>query len=104
MIKYYLRNFLQVDNPNFCEENPEGCCYDNICSVEGDSTWIPPPGSDEADAGCREEGCCHDWCQCFMGYSFYRDCGEDKVWDGEGFRCAELWEKAECGVTTTTTE
>ena len=39
-----------------------------------------------------------------MGYSFYRDCGEDKVWDGEGFRCAELWEKAECGVTTTTTE
>lgn len=82
-----------------CDTEPNKCCYEQVCSQVGDSTWLPPDWENE---GCYEEGCCQSWCQCFMGYSYDRDCGEPRVWDPEQFKCVEPWEMPACGVTTTT--
>ena len=56
------------------------------CAQHGDDSFVDPHGEEE---GCLAEGCCRGWCQCFMGYGFYRDCGADRVWDTEKFACVE---------------
>ena len=37
--------------------------------IIGDSSFTDPTGEEE---GCLEAGCCQSWCQCFMGFSFFR--------------------------------
>ena len=91
--------YSNEDERILCDTDPDRCCYGKICSQEGDSTWLPPDWENE---GCLADGCCQSWCQCFMGYSYDRDCGEPRVWDVDQFKCVEQWEMPACGVTTTT--
>ena len=49
---------------------------------------------------CLSAGCCQTYCQCFMGYGFYRDCGLPRVWLEAEQRCGGQWEEEQCGVTT----
>ena len=38
-----------------------------------------------------------------MGYSYYRDCGDPRVFSLNQNECVEKWRVEECGVTTSTT-
>ena len=94
-------------------EHETQCCYDTYCPEVGDGSFLPSDLSGKCEdllqslilswSGCAGEGCCSEWCQCFLGYSFYRDCGQPRVWSQEGKKCVQPWEVEECGVTTTTT-
>ena len=75
-------------------EHETQCCYDTYCPEVGDGSFLPSDLSGKCEdllqslilswSGCTGEGCCSEWCQCFLGYSFYRDCGQPRVWSQEG--------------------
>ena len=94
---------------DLCEERPDLCCYSQPCSQLGTGAHLPPSQAECGGSCCTGWGsggggqCCTEWCQCFMDYSFTRDCGQPRVWSAELSRCAQPWEVEECGVVTTTT-
>ena len=66
----FLLIFLLIKSEaEYCELHPDHCCYGTRCAEFGDSSFTDPTGEQE---GCLEPGCCQSWCQCFMGFSFFR--------------------------------
>merc|ERR1711970_120573 len=73
----------------------ETCCYQHDCADGQPGDFLP-------DTGCDPVGCCQEWCQCFAGFAFKRDCGEGRVWNKEKQKCTQKWDVGACGATTTT--
>ena len=67
-------------------------CFEHECGATEDGVHIR--------GDCTPDGCCQEYCQCFMGFAFPRDCGEGRVYDKATYKCVVPYELAACGVPT----
>merc|ERR1712089_39013 len=63
-------------------------CYTTACTTEQKYYQAP----DCTKAPTSELCCDPDYCMCFLGYSFYRQCRWPRVWNKDLLTCVKPWQ------------